>query len=340
MNDYEKLMRKCLTLAKKGAGKTSPNPMVGCVVLDKTGKIISTGYHHKYGQNHAERDALLKLKNKEEENGTLVVNLEPCSHYGKTPPCVDLIIERKLKRVVIGALDSNPKVNGISKLKQAGIEVICGVLENDCRKLNEVFFTNMEKNRIFVAIKTATTIDGKIATSSGDSKWITSDKSRAYARKLRTLYDAILTSSSTVVCDNPEMKHKCKIIIDRKLKTNFDMNIYKQGRIILVTDKTPKTCPKNVEIIKYNFDTLLDTLYQMGIKSVFVESGGKLAGSFLKTGKTDKLYHFTAAKITNDNSSKSCFDGDKITEISQSKTFKLEGIKQFGDDYLSIYSSS
>ena len=144
---YNLLMQKCIELAKKGEGLTSPNPLVGCVILDKDGNEISNGYHQKYGENHAERDALLKLHNGEEKGGTLIVNLEPCSHFGKTPPCADLIIERGLKRVVIGMRDVNPIVagNGIKKLQDAGIEVIENVLEKECKALNEVFIKNMTK---------------------------------------------------------------------------------------------------------------------------------------------------------------------------------------------------
>ena len=174
---YEEYMKKCFELAKQGLGKTSPNPMVGCVVLDKNGKEISTGYHAKYGENHAERDALLKLKNGEEEDGTIIVSLEPCSHYGKTPPCVDLIIERKLKKVVFAMKDPNPIVSSVQKLEENGIEVLSGVLEEEAKALNEVFVTNMTLKRPFVALKTATTLDGKISTRTGDSKWITSSLS-------------------------------------------------------------------------------------------------------------------------------------------------------------------
>lgn len=350
MINYEKLMKKCINLAKKGRGKTAPNPLVGCVVLDKNNEIISTGYHHKYGENHAERDALLKLTDGSEKDGTLVVNLEPCSHYGKTPPCADLIIERGLKKVVIGCVDNNPKVagNGIKKLKNAGIEVVLNVLEKECRELNEIFFTNIEEQRTFVALKTATTIDGKIATKTGDSKWITSDKSRDYARKLRTYYDAILTSSNTVIADNPTMKHKTKIILDRGLKTNWNADIYKQGQIILVTseDYCVDEYPLNFEVMlcpekdgKLDLNYILKELYTSGIKSIFVEAGGKLCGEFIKENLVDKVYHFIAPKILNDNSGRSCFDGDNIFKINDSKNFKLIDTKKLGSDILLTYKT-
>jgi diaminohydroxyphosphoribosylaminopyrimidine deaminase/5-amino-6-(5-phosphoribosylamino)uracil reductase len=346
MNDYEKLMKKCISLGKKGIGNVSPNPMVGCVVLDKHNNIISTGYHHKYGENHAERDALLKLHNGEEKGGVLVVNLEPCSHFGKTPPCTNLIIERGVKTVVIGCRDKNPKVNGIKQLKDAGINVITGVLEDDCKKLNEVFFTNFEENRTFVALKTATTLDGKISTSTGDSKWITSDKSRNYVRKLRKMYDGILTSSSTVLADNPTMEHQTKIILDRCLKTDFNSNIYKTGKIYVFTEKdSSKVPPKNVEIIKCNSQNgkldlkeILSKLFELGIKSVFVEAGGRLNGDFIKNNLTDKIYHFISLKILNDNTGRCCFDGDSVQKISNTKQFILNSTKKIGADLLLEYS--
>ena len=222
MNQYITHMNRCIELAKQAQGNTSPNPLVGCVVLNKEGEVVSEGFHHKCGENHAERDALLKLDNA--KDCTLIVNLEPCSHYGKTPPCTDLIIGKGITTVVYGIQDPNPIVSGrgLQKLKDAGIEVIGPVLENECKKLNEIFIKNQTQHKTFVAIKTATTIDGKISTSSGDSKWITSDSARNEVRNLRNIYDAILTSSSTVIADNPTMEHKCKIILDRNLKTDLN----------------------------------------------------------------------------------------------------------------------
>ena len=347
MANNEELMKKCIELAERGRGNTSPNPMVGCVVLNSEGDIISEGYHHKYGENHAEREALLKITDGTDRGGTLIVNLEPCSHFGKTPPCADLIIERGIKKVVIGSKDNNPKVNGggIKKLTDAGVEVVCGVLENECRKLNEVFFTDVEQNRVFVALKTATTLDGKIATKTGNSKWITSDRSRQRAKELRGYYDAILTSSSTVIADNPEMKHKLKIIIDRELKTDFNSNIYKGGNIILATGvNSEKTLPDNVERLicpivegKIDLKYLMRELYNLGIKSVFVEAGGKLSGSFLKENLVDKIYQFIAPKVLNDNSGKSCFDGNNIIRMVESKVFKIDNITQIENDILVTY---
>lgn len=341
--DYDKYMKKCIELAKGGEGQTSPNPLVGCVVLDKDGNEISTGFHHKYGENHAERDALLKLTKGEEKGGTLIMNLEPCSHHGKTPPCADLIIERGLKRIVIGMQDVNPIVagNGIKKLKDAGIEVVEHVLEDECKILNEVFIKNMTQKKVFIAIKTATTLDGKIATQNGSSKWITSEKAREEVKVIRNRYDAIMTSSATILADNPTMLHRKKIILDRKLRTNLEAPIYKNGEIYLFNDsldmfeggvnfiKTP------VHDDKLDLEFIFNKAYELGIKSVLVESGGHLAGSVLKYA--DKIYHFIAPKITGDNSSLSCFDFQQIDDINKSLNFKFLDIKSFEPDILIMY---
>lgn len=324
----EKYMRMCFALAKKGFGKTSPNPMVGCIVLDKYGNIVSKGYHKKYGQNHAERDALLKLKNNEAKDGTLYVNLEPCSHYGKTPPCVDLIIEHKIKRVVIGMKDVNPKVDGISKLKKAGIE-IAYVLEDESKFLNRVFVKNMTQKMPYVVLKTATTLDGKIATHNGDSKWITSAGARKKVYEMRQNFDCIMTSSNTVIADNPKMEHKFKCILDKDNRIRKDAQIFKQGEIYVATkDNTAlKDGQLDVKII-------LKELFKKGIYSVFVECGGTLAGSMLKDNLIDEVYQFIAPKILNDNNAKSCFNGNKIDKIDDAKNFSIYSVEQINTDIL------
>ena len=342
---FEREMRKCFRLAKKGVGKVSPNPLVGCVILDKNGNEISTGYHKKYGENHAEREALLKLSPQETKDGTLIVNLEPCNHYGKTPPCSDLIIEYGIKRVVISNTDPNPKASGgIKKLQDAGIEVITGVLEEEGKLLNRIFFTNINLQRPYIVTKTATTIDGKIATNNGDSKWITSSSSRALVKKLRAQYDAILTTSATVLADNPEMKHSTKIILDRLGRVDFNKKIFEQGQIILVTEKPLANNQKNIKNItaktideQINLQDVFNKLYELGIKSVFVEAGAKLNGSLIKQGLTDEIIHFVAPKILNDNSGVSCFDGDNIELIRFAKDFRLIELKELQPDYYARY---
>lgn len=361
MTNYEKHMKKCIKLAKKGEGKTSPNPLVGCVILDKNGKEIATGFHSAYGMPHAEADALNKLSDKEAAGCTVIVNLEPCSHWGKTPPCADLLIKKKVKKLVIAMRDPNPLVagEGIKKCKKAGIEVIENVLHDEALKLNEVFIKNMTEQACFVAIKTATTLDGKIATRTGDSKWITSEKARNEVQKIRNRYDAILTTSSTVIKDNPSMTCRMKngnpparIVLDRELKTDFNSKIYKNSGekvYIVVDEKTSeakiRTIPTHVVVIKckthnYKLDLncLLKKLYELGIKSVLVESGGKLNGEFISLGLADKVYHFIAPKILGDEQGINAFSGLDIKEISNTLNFKFESIADFKPDLLVIYA--
>lgn len=322
----------CFELALLGKGQVLPNPMVGCVVLDKDENIVSKGYHKKYGESHAERDALEKLQNNEAEGGTLYVNLEPCSHYGKTPPCVDLIIERKLKKVVIATRDPNPKVDGLAKLREAGIEVIEGVLGAEAKFLNRVFLKNITQKLPYVVLKTATTMDGKIATKTGDSKWITSDEARKEVYKMREEFDCILTSSNTVIADNPKMtvnEGQIKCILDKDNRTSKDAEIYQQGEVYIATkENTPL---KNDEL---DLRAVLEELYRKGVCTVFVECGGKLAGAFLRENLIDEIYQFIAPKVVNDNSAKSCFDADSLEKIADCKRFRIYESQLIGDDVL------
>lgn len=357
MKKYEFYMKKCIKLAKKAEGHTSPNPLVGCVVLDKNGNEISCGFHKEYGGKHAEPDALDKLKLGEAAGGTLIVNLEPCTHFGKTPPCADLIIRHGLKRVVIGMKDPNPLVSRDSgkKLRNAGIEVIENVLYEEALKLNEVFVKNIMKKSVFVAIKTATTLDGKIATKTGSSKWITSQKSRKEVQKIRNRYDAILTTSSTIIKDNPSLecrlkdcKTPIKIILDRTLKTDFDSKIYsnKSVKIYVAVDEGIEqslllSVPKHIDIIKcpvidskIDIKFLLDKLFDLGIASVLVEGGSKINGELVALGLVDKIYQFIAPKIIADNAAIDAFCGRNVEEISDSVEFMIDSIKTFSSDVL------
>ena len=327
-SDDEKYMRICFELAEVGKWLVEPNPLVGCVVLDKSGNIVSKGYHKKYGENHAERDALLKLKNNEAEGGTLYVNLEPCSHYGKTPPCVDLILEHKIARVVIGMKDVNPKVNGISKLKKAGV-IVDFVLEEEARFLNRRFIKNMTQKLPYVVLKTATTMDGKIATSTGDSKWITSESSRKLVYEMRKDFDCIMTSSNTVIADNPRMEHRFKCILDKDLRVDKDSKIFANGEVYVASrENTP------IKNGRLDIKSVLSELYKKGIYSVFVECGGTLAGAMIKESLVDEVYQFIAPKIVNDNSAKSCFDGDSVKKISESKALMVYEVEFLNPDIL------
>ncbi len=343
MKKYINEMKRCIRLAKLAQGYTSPNPLVGCMILDEKGKLAATGHHTQYGANHAERNALSKIK--AGQGHTLIVNLEPCCHQGKTPPCTDIIIEKGIKRVVYGMKDPNPLVSGkgLQILKDAGIEIVGPILEKECRKLNEAFIKNQTENKTFVALKTSTTLDGKIATHNGDSKWITSSRARYQVRLLRKRYDAILTSSSTIIADNPTMEHRKKIILDRELKTDLNSNIYKQGEIYVFYNNGNPTSNENIHYIKtpakknkLDIEFILNKLYELGIMSVFVEAGGEVNASFLPY--IDKLYQFIAPKILGDNSGKSCFNGGKVNKISDCTDLKLEDTEIFSPDVLLTYT--
>lgn len=304
LNNDEKYIKMCFSLAKKGKNNVLPNPMVGSLII-KEGRIISKGYHKKYGEFHAERNAILNAK-EDLEGATIYVNLEPCSHFGKTPPCADLIIEKKIKRVVFSSFDKNPKVDGVKKLKEAGIEVLGGVLEKEGDELNKVFFKNITKKIPYIALKTATTLDSKIATENYNSKWITGDSSRLEVMKLRSLYQAIITGSNTVLYDNPKLTSRIKgginpirIIMDKKGQIPFNYNVFEDdGTRIILIDNTKRKCPSHVEKIGFsNINELLKTLFNMGIYSILIESGRGLNSAFLKEKCVDEIYHFIAPKI-------------------------------------------
>ncbi len=300
----EKYIKRCFTLAKKGLGKVEPNPMVGCVIV-KNEKIISEGYHEKYGDFHAERNAILKAKEKELIGSTLYVNLEPCSHFGKTPPCVDLIIEKKIKRVCFSNLDLNPKVSSVSKLQQAGIEVQQGILEDEGYELNKVFFKNIQTSLPYIVIKTATTLDSKIADKNYSSRWITDEYSRLEVMKLRNRYQAILSGGNTVLYDNPHLtsrikggKNPIRIIIDREGKIDNSACVFENNARIIVVSNSNKKYPSYVEKIPYtNLYDVMKTLYKMGITSIMIEAGGNIGGAFLENKLVDEIYQFVAPKI-------------------------------------------
>ena len=315
-------MKKCINLAKKGMGKTSPNPLVGAVIFDDDFNIISEGYHEKYGQNHAERNAILKT-NADLKGKSIIVNLEPCSHFGKTPPCCDLIIEKGFKRVIIAMTDPNPKVagEGIRRLKEAGIEVINGILEDEAKELNKIFLKDILQKQPYITIKTATTLDGKIATKTGESKWITDEVSRKEVQKLRNQYDSILTSSSTVIKDNPSLtcrmkngRNPIRIILDTNLSTSKNAKVYNNDgtKIIVIvgehiSDEKIKNHTQNAEFIKcptknnhIDLRKAINLIYEKRIKSILIEAGGTLNKAFIEENLPDELIQFIAPKILGD----------------------------------------
>lgn len=270
----EDYMRQALELAKQGEGKVSPNPMVGCVVV-KDERVIATGFHEKYGGFHAERNALLNCT-EDPQGAELYVNLEPCCHYGKTPPCTEIIIEKKIKKVYVGCLDSNPKVagQGIQILREHGISVETGILEEECRALNEVFFYYMEQKQPFVAMKYAMTLDGKIACETGDSKWVTGEEARAYVQCLRNRYRGIMAGIGTILEDDPMLscrmeggRNPVRIICDSKLRIPLDSQVVKTASQI---ETIVAFHPKEAERYRANagaetFEEVKRKLEQQGI---------------------------------------------------------------------------
>lgn len=350
--EYEKLMRKAIALAKKSEGHTSPNPLVGAVIFDDDFRIISYGRHEYYGGNHAERNAVLAAK-EDLKDKSIIVNLEPCSHWGKTPPCADLIIEKGFKRVIAGMVDPNPEVagRGIEKLKKAGIEVITGVLEEECKELNKFFIKNQLEKMPYVTIKAAATLDGVIASASGNSKWITDENSRAYVQKLRNKYDAIITSSKTVMADNPSLtcrmpngRNPVRVVIDTNSSASFDSKVYNNDgtRVILVTSKDIKA-PLNIEVIKcplknnkIDLKVMLTKLYELKIYSVLTEAGGILNKAFIEENLADDLIQFIAPKILGDKNAKRFVEGFERNQISECNNLNIVSTKKLKNDIMII----
>jgi len=320
MND-EYYMKLALKLAAKGQGHTSPNPMVGAIIV-KNGQIIGQGYHQCYGQNHAEVNAIQNATDNV-AGSTLYVTLEPCCHHGKTPPCTDRIIQHKIAHVVIGAVDSNPLVScqGMNCLQSAGIEITTGILEEECRDLNEVFFHFMETGLPFVTVKYAQTLDGRIATATGQSQWISSPASLKFAHQLRTEHDAILVGIGTVLKDNPALtvrrvrgRNPLRIVVDAGLaitaETNVMQNLSQVPTLIFTTKEASDPQFRNLaaagaelitvdpdEINHVDLKKLLPILAARKISSVLIEGGAQIITSALKDNLVNRLVTVIAPKI-------------------------------------------
>jgi diaminohydroxyphosphoribosylaminopyrimidine deaminase/5-amino-6-(5-phosphoribosylamino)uracil reductase len=355
VND-EYYMKLALNLARKGRGYVSPNPMVGAVIV-KNGRIISRGYHQRFGGNHAEINA---LKNAAEDvaGSTLYVTLEPCCHEGKTPPCIDSIVKHKIARVVIGTIDPNPLVScqGINYLQSRSIEVKIGVLENNCRKLNEVFFHFMETGLPFVTIKYAQTLDGRIATATGESQWISSETSLKYTHQLRASHDSILVGAGTVIKDNPELtvrlvrgRNPLRVIVDSELKIPKQAKVFQNisgARTLIATIKTsadPKfqsIADSGVEIItikadrKGNVDLikLFKILAARNISSILIEGGAQIITSTLKNNLANRLITIIAPKIL--GSGIEAVGDLNIRKLSLAKKLSIQKFSRCGDDLI------
>ena len=319
----ELFMMECIALAEKGGGYVSPNPMVGAVLV-KRGKVIGRGYHKRFGDSHAEVNAIRSAK-QSVRGATLYVNLEPCNYFGKTPPCTDLIIESGISEVIIGSKDPNPIVRGkgIQQLRKAGIKVEVGVLENECKKLNESFEKYTTKGLPFVTLKIAQTLDGKIAYKTGNSKWITNPTSRKLVHHFRSRYDAVLVGARTVIKDNPKLtvrdaegRNPLRIVIDGDFRVDPKSNIFTPSEVKTILFTTPKVVRTNskkkniltksgIEIIELepkrngfiSLSEVLQMLAARGIASVLVEGGAQIFSSFIQEQLVDKLLVFIAPKI-------------------------------------------
>lgn len=354
--DDEKYMKIALELAKKGVGKVNPNPLVGAVIV-KAGRIIGEGYHEYYGQAHAERNAV-KNAREDVEGSTIYVTLEPCSHYGKTPPCVDLLIEKKFKRVVIGMLDPNPLVCGksIEKLKKNNIETAVGIKEKECREMNEVFLKYITSNIPFVILKCGTSLDGKIATVSGESKWITNDKAREDGRKLRNKLSSIMVGVNTIIADNPKLTSRIaggrdpfRIIVDSNLRTPLDSNVIQNDdnkTIIACTKNADKNKKKKlihagVKVIeveeennRVNLKKLLIELGKEKIDSILIEGGGTLNFSALEEKIVDKVRFYIAPKIIGGERSRGSISGNGFKTLKDAVKLKDIVVEQIDDNFM------
>lgn len=355
----EKYMRLAMQLAGNAIGRTSPNPLVGAVIV-KDNRVVGCGWHRKAGTPHAEVHALNQA-GELAQGADVYVTLEPCAHYGKTPPCAKALVEAKVKNVYGGLLDVNPKVagKGFKILEDAGIHVEYGFLQDELRKQNEVFFKWIEHKKPFIVLKAAMTLDGKIATATGQSKWITSETSRAYGYKLRDIYDGIMVGINTVIEDNPMLtarvdggKNPIRIVVDSSLKIDINANVVqdKSAKTIVATtdkankDKILKLQAQDVDVIvvdkdendKVDIEKLLNILGQQNICSILVEGGATLSGSFVAKKLVDKVYFFIAPKIVGGKEAKTPVAGTGILNLQEALALKDIQIEKLEEDILII----
>lgn len=341
MNQHDKYMHRCFELAVRGLGRVAPNPMVGCVIVGDNG-VLGEGYHEFFGGPHAEISALNSVENKADlKEATLYVNLEPCAHHGKTPPCTDAIIASGIKNIVIGCSDPNPEVKGkgIEKLTQAGCNVISGVLEKDCQEVNKRFFVFHERKRPFIILKWAQTSDGFIdrkRTKEESPAKITQDEAEIMVHMWRGQEQAIMVGTHTVIMDNPKLNVRkahgtspVRVILDRTLRIPTNSNIFDKSAPTLIFTEQQKS-NNGVEYVHIPFDAkllqnMLNELYKRGIQSVIVEGGEKLLKSFIEKDLWDEAKVFYSNKTL----------GEGV--MAPSFPFPSKGEIRIGDDTLILY---
>ncbi len=343
-----------MRIAKNAEGRTSPNPLVGAVIV-KGGRIIAEGWHRKAGTPHAEIHAL-NMAGDSAKNSTMYVTLEPCSHFGRTPPCANKIVDAGVSRVVVAMQDPNPLVagRGIEILRNAGIAVDVGILENDARRLNEVFIKYITKKIPFVSAKFASTLDGKIATVTGESQWISGAESRKFTHHLRDIHDAIMVGIGTVLADNPSLttrldngKNPARIIVDSHARTPLDAKILTDNQaptIIAVANDAPAekiVALKNLgaEIIfagdsQIDLQILMNELGRREITSILLEGGGTLNFSMIRAGLVDKIYAFIAPKILGGKNALTPVEGAGFEKISDAVELENLSAEKIGGDIL------
>ncbi len=357
MDEY--YMSRAIQLARKGAGFTSPNPMVGAVIV-KEDEIVGEGYHAAYGENHAEIEALEEAGS-QAEGADLYVTLEPCSHHGKTPPCVLSIIEAGITSVFIANEDPNPRVSGsgCEELRDSGLEVETGILAAEASRLNEAFFKYMKENRPFFVQKTAQTLDGYLASSRGDSKWITGEMARRYGHRLRHELDAVLVGSNTLKEDNPRLTVRAvsdpisqplRIVLAGDSDISQQANLFQGGEKVLIFARNKVAAElkerfaasDRAEIVEVkceeneflDLDEVAEELASRGIMSVLIEGGGRVNYSFLQSGLTDKFYFFLAPKLLGGSDGVAAFSGEAVNLISDTEKLQIEEIKRLGEDIM------
>ena len=348
-------MKRALTLAKKGLGKTEPNPAVGCVIV-KNGIIIGEGWHKKAGGHHAEIHAL-EISGKKARGAVVYVTLEPCNHSGRTPPCCEALIRAGVKRVVAGMSDPNPQVKGggLKALQQAGIETQCGVLEEECRALNRPFIKFMTTGQPFVTYKCAMTLDGKIASVSGDSRWISCEASRKIVHRMRAVSNAVMVGVDTIIADNPLLtvrhitgRNPLRIIVDSHLRTPENAAVLNgemaRGTMIATTEANEKLhagyLKNGVRLLvcdakngRVNLHDLWNKLGKLGIHSLLIEGGSRLAGEALRQGLIDECVFFYAPKVVgSDGFSPFAITG--ITDMNNSIQFRNLSVRRVGKDIM------
>ena len=331
-------MRMALDLARKGKGWTTPNPLVGAVIV-KGGRVIGQGYHQKYGQPHAEVNAIVSAK-EDVTGATLYVTLEPCSHFGKTPPCSDLLIDKNIKRVVVGTLDPNPLVagKGIERLRSNGIEVVTGVLEEGSQKLNEIFIKYIVTKEPFVIMKNAMSLDGKIATVTGESQWISGESSRKQVHSLRHELAGIMVGIETIIKDDPQLtsrtlnsRNPIRIVVDSQLRIPIASKVLTQqdkAKTILATTRRANKEKLNtlkqmgIEVIvtkekggRVDLQELMKLLGAKGIDSILLEGGANLNFSALEEGIVDKIQSYIAPKIIGGKEAKTAVEGAGVHSL-------------------------